>query len=123
MHEILAYGAKELAGHDTDDPARRVSGPIRLLIDRDEIVKRLEKAAGLMQRALDADGVDNDEAQEVLSGLFWKYVDPPAGSSSKAALAARLRTGEGVRVGRTGLSLASGAELKRTGSFRDAETE
>ena len=22
LHEIFAYGAKELAGHDTDDPAR-----------------------------------------------------------------------------------------------------
>jgi hypothetical protein len=122
LHEIFAYGSKELVGHDTDDPAR-VSGPIRLLIDRDEVVKRLEKAAGLMQRALDADGVDDDEAQEALSELFWKYVDPPAGSSNKAAFAVRLRSGEGVRVGATGLTLGSGAELKRTRSYGDAEAE
>lgn len=120
LHEIFAYGAKELAGHDTDDPAR-VSGPIRRLIDRDEVVKRLENAAGLMQRALDADGVDDDEAQETLSELFWKYVVPPAGSSNKSAFAARLRTGEGVRVGATGLTLGSGTNLKRTRSYGDAE--
>jgi hypothetical protein len=122
LHEIFAYGAKEIAGHDTDDPAG-VSAPIRLLIDRDEVVKRLEKAAGLMQRALDAEGVDDDDAQEALSELFWKYVDPPAGSSNKAAFAARLRTGEGVRVGATGLTFGSGTDFKRTRSYGDAEAE
>jgi hypothetical protein len=120
LHEIFAYGAKELAGHDTDDPAG-VSGPIRLLIDRDDVVKRLENAAAPMQRALDADGVDDDEAQDALSELFWKYVDPPAASSDKAAFASRLRTGEGVHVGSAGLSLGSGAELKRTRSYGDAQ--
>ena len=121
LDEIFAYGAKELAGQDTEDPAG-VSGPIRPLIDRDDVVTRLQSAAGLMHRALDADGVDEQEAQDALSELFWKYVEPPAGSSNKSAVAARLRTGEGVRVGATGLTLGSGTELKRTRSYGDAET-
>jgi hypothetical protein len=76
-----------------------------------------------MQRALDADGVDDDDAQEALSELFWKYVDAPTGSSNKAALAARLRMGEGVRVGATGLTLGSGTDFKRTNAYGDAEAE
>lgn len=56
-----------------------------------------------MDRAIENED-DEDAARETLSELFWEYVDPPTGSSSKAAWAASLRSSnEEVSVGAAGL--------------------
>jgi hypothetical protein len=118
LAELFAYGAKELAGGETDDPAD-VSGPIRLLLDRDQVVNRLEIAASLMQRALEHED-DQTGAREALSELFWDYVEPPKGSSSKAAFASELRKGKSLGVGTGGLTLGAGRiSLKPTRSYGD----
>jgi hypothetical protein len=122
LQELFTYGAKELAAGETDDPAG-VSGAIRLLVDRTEVVARLEHAADLMTRAMDA-GDDDQAARSALSQLFWDYVDAPkSGASSKAALADALRRGETMSVGAKGLAIGSTAEaqqLKRTRPYGDA---
>lgn len=83
-----------------------------------EAVGRLEKAAGLMSRALDHED-DEKLAREALAELFWKYVDPPKGSTSKAAFAAAARSGEGLSVAQ-GLKLDGGGRpLKVTRSYGD----
>jgi hypothetical protein len=85
-------------------------------------VRRLEHAADLMQRAIDA-GDDDNAAREALAELFWDYVEPPKGSTSKAAYVAAARKGETFSV--RGGTLAIGAEagtrsLKQTRSYGDA---
>ncbi len=117
LREFFDYAAKELKKRRTPDPAG-VSPPIKLLIDRDTIVGRLERATKKMDDALDHDD-DEDRVREALSGLFGQYVDPPSGSSSKAAFASNLRTGNsGVRVS-SGLILGTGtgASVKTTRSY------
>lgn len=122
LAEIFVHGAKELAGDETDDPAE-VSGPIRLLLDRDAVVSRLEKAAELMARAIDNED-DEKLARETLAELFWDHVEPPKDSKSKAAFAAAARTGEGLSVGAGGLQLdRSGRTLKVTRPYGDASSQ
>jgi hypothetical protein len=84
----------------TPDPAN-VSPPIKILIDRNSVVLRLEQASERMEEAL---AHDNDETavHEALSSVYWKYVQPPAGSTSKAAFANILRSGN------SGVSISSG---------------
>lgn len=121
LTEVFAYGAKELAGGETDDPAG-VSGPIRVLIDRREVVKRLVHASDLMGRALDA-GDDKDAAREALAELFWDYIEPPESSTSKAAYADALRREKTLSVGPAGLTIGAAAgtkPLKPTRSYGDA---
>jgi hypothetical protein len=91
-----------------------------LLVDRPLAAERLEKAAQQMDRAIENED-DEEAAREALSELFWEYVDPPAGSSSKAAWAASLRSGnEAVSVGAAGLELnAPRPGLKNTRSWGD----
>lgn len=113
------HGAEQLRVQNTPDPAE-VSPPIKLLVDRSLAVERLEKAAQQMDRAIQNED-DEDSAREALSELFWEYVDPPAGSSSKAAWAASLRSGnEAVSVGAAGLELnAPRPGLKNARSWGD----
>jgi hypothetical protein len=83
------------------------------------VVSRLEGAAGLMSRALDKED-DEKLAREALAQLFWEYVDPPKGSTSKAAFAAAAASGEGLSVGKGGLKLdRSGQPMKVTRPYGD----
>ena len=120
LQEFFHYAARDLAKHLTPDPAG-VSPPIKLLEDRDVIVGRLKRAASKMDDALSNDG-DEEKVLEALSGLFGKYIDPPPGSSSKAAYASALRRGNSA-VGVSG-GLVIGARpsvpLKTTRSFGGA---
>jgi hypothetical protein len=120
LAELFTYAAKELAGGETDDPAG-VSGAIRLLIDQGDVVARLEKAAELLRQAVDQDE-DEEAVREALAGVFWDYVTPAEGSTSKAAYADALRRGKTVSVGESGLSIGAAAgtkPLKRTRSYGD----
>ena len=121
LAEVFSYGAKTIeANGETDDPAH-VSGPIRLLLDRDVVVARLQKAAELMSRAIDHED-DEGIVREALAELFWDYVSPPEGSTGKAAVAAAARSGSTFSVGGSGLVVGSGVrELKQTRSYGDAQ--
>ena len=114
------YAAKQIEKGNTKDPAG-VSGPIKLLQDRDIVVQRLEKAAKHMRAALDNDE-DEDAVTESLSLVFWKYVQNNASDSSKAGLAAALRGGNSnfSRAGAFALT-ADTPRLKTTRSFGDAK--
>ncbi|HXH23040.1 MAG TPA: hypothetical protein VNN10_13530 [Dehalococcoidia bacterium] len=111
------YAATELKKANTKDPAG-VSPPIRLLLDRDVVVQRLESAAKHMRAALDRDD-DEDAAREELAVVFWKYIQKPAGKESKAALASALRSGNGA-FNRAGIFAPGTASvLKTPASFGD----
>jgi hypothetical protein len=120
LAELFTYAAKGLAGGETDDPAG-VSGPIRLLLDQDEVVARIEKAAELLRQAIDQDE-DEEAVREALAEVFWDYVTPAEGSTSKASYADALRRGKTLSVGQSGLSVGAAAgtkPLKRTRSYGD----
>lgn len=118
LDEALAgwfrYARDELDKAETEDPAG-VSEPIRLLLDKSEIVKRLGKAADDMDEAL-ADEDDEDKVRDALSQVYPEYIDPPA--ESKSALAAALRGGnEGIGMTRTGIAIGGTTPLKTTRAF------
>ena len=116
LAEFFRFAASDLKKHLTPDPAG-VSKPIKLLLERDAVVGRLERAAKKMRDALDNDD-DKTEVQEAMAGLYWKYVDPPKGSSSKEAIASALRSGSpALGVSGGALSLGSGPSLKSTRSY------
>lgn len=119
---LFSHAASDLRRRLTPDPAG-VSSAIKLKLDRDVVVGRLDKAATNMTAALEADdGGDSDAVQDALANIFWNFVDAPAASDSKAATAQRLR-GD-IPVGLSGSSLvgASGAvkPLKTTRAFGKA---
>jgi hypothetical protein len=123
LAEFFSYAAKDLSHQLTPDPAD-VSPPIKLLLDRDVVVSRLDRASKRIEEAL---GRDDDEAavREALSKLYWKYVQPPAESASKVAFANILRGGNaGVGISR---GLVIGATntvpLKTTRSFGSGREE
>jgi hypothetical protein len=121
LAEFFGYGAKQLAGPETDDPAG-VSGPIRLLLDKDQVVNRLERASELMHAALDQED-DEPRAKDALAELFWEFVTPTTGNRSKASFADALRKGKSFSVGPTGLTVGAseGSKvLKSTRSYGDA---
>jgi len=121
LAELFGYGAKQLAGSETDDPAG-VSGPIRLLLDKGEVVKRLERASELMHTALDNED-DETVAKDALAELFWESVTPATGNRSKAEFADALRKGKSFSVGPTGLTVGASEgikALKATRSYGDA---
>ena len=118
LAEFFRFAAKDLKRHLTPDRAG-VSKPIKLLEDRNIVVGRLEKAAKSMQTALDNDD-DPEALQEAMASLYWKYVDPPGGSNSKAAVASALRGGNtplSVSAGVLNLGASPGPALKRTRSY------
>ena len=120
LREFFHYAAKDLKKRLTPDPAG-VSPSIKLLEDRGVLVSRLKQAASKMDDALEHDD-DEDRVREILAELYGKYVDPPAGSSSKAAFADALRNGNGsVRVsGGLVLGKELGAPIKTTRSHGGA---
>jgi len=116
------HSAREIRKGNTKDPAD-VSPPIKLLLNRDVVVGRLETAAKHMRTALDNDD-DEEAVTEELALVFPKFVQMPAGDSSKAALAAALRDGN-RNFNRAGRYIATGAvaatPLKTVRSFGDGE--
>lgn len=118
LHVLFAYGATDLPRRNTPDPAG-VSRPIRTLIDRDQAVTRIRRAATLMQEALEAD--DEDEIRAGLAALFPDYVKAPGVSASKAQLVDALRRGnEGLTFGAGGLQIGgTGKPLKPTRAYGD----
>lgn len=122
VFEFFNYAAVEIARGNTPDPAE-VSKPIKLKVDRAVMVTRLQAAAAGLQDALDHDD-DEDAVRTALADVFWQYLDPPLGVSSKAAMARALRPGNaGVTMGVAGLSVGgSGATFKTTRSFGDGQT-
>jgi hypothetical protein len=102
----------------TQDPAG-VSGTIKLKKPKDVVVKRLRKAADVLAAALEVDN-DKDAVREQLSqpGVFWKFVNPPASSTSAAAYGKALNNGNaGVSVGPGLLLGTSGSTFKTTRSY------
>lgn len=108
------YAHDELEKTETKDPAC-VSDPIRLLLDKDEVVSRLGNAADDMGEALKNED-DEDKVRDALHRVYPDYVKPPA--NSKAALAAALRDGNsGLGISKTGLVIGGSTPLKTTRAF------
>ena len=115
LAEFFRFAASDLKKRLTPDPAG-VSKPIKLLADRDTVVGRLERASEFMKDALDNDD-DKTKVQDAMASLYWKYVDPPAGSDSKEASAHELRSGRPL-LGVSGGALSLGTTtLKSTRSY------
>jgi len=122
LFAFFEYSASDLAERLTPDPAG-VSKAIKVNIERDVLVKRIETAKNLLASALD-DDTDDVQVREALAELYWRHLDPPQGSASKAAIAASLREGNsGVRM-TSALSLAAtgGAGLKSTRSYGSGDS-
>ena len=109
---FFKYAADDVAARNTPDPAN-VSKPIKLKVEREVIVGRLESARDLVQKALDNDS-EETTVRTALADLFWKHLNPPAGAESKAAMANQLREGNaGVRMGGAlAVGAGGGAALK-----------
>jgi hypothetical protein len=97
----FGYARDELEQAETEDPAG-VSEPIRLLLSKSEVVKRLGEAAVFMDEAL-ANADDEDKVHEALSRVYPDYIDAPG----KAALAEALKTNTGVSATKTGITLGT----------------
>ena len=118
LAEFFRFAASDLKRRLTPDPAG-VSKPIKLLKDRDTVVRRLQRAAKLMRDALENDD-DKTKVQEAMASLYWKYVNAPAGSDSKATFASAIRSGQpllGVSSGALSLGNTSTTSLKQTRSY------
>ena len=118
LAELFKHAARELPKHLTADPAG-VSPPVKLLIDRDTVVNRLRQARDWMSTALDHDDV-HQTVEDALSHVFYGYVDPPAGSKSKAGLVHSLKPGNsgiGLTVGLLGTR--NSAPIKTTRAYGD----
>ena len=76
------YAAIDLSKRQTPDPAG-VSAPIKTPIDRETVANRLRKTADTLHTALDSD--NENDARDNLASVYWVYVDPSPGSTSKAA--------------------------------------
>jgi hypothetical protein len=115
------YAARELRKANTKDPAG-VSPAIKLLLERNAVVSRLESVAKHMREALDHDD-DEDAVTEQLAVVFYKYVQKPGSDSSKAALASSLRGGN-TSLNRAGAYVTAGAaagHLKTVRSHGDGK--
>lgn len=105
------YAADELGKGETEDPAG-ASDPIRLLLDKAVVVKRLSSAADRLEHALANEG-DEGTVRDDLATVFPDYVEPPKGSKSE--LASALRGGSlGVGASKSGLVVGGGKPLKTT---------
>jgi hypothetical protein len=72
LAEFFTYAVHDLKQRLTPDPAD-VSPPIKLLIDRNAMVSRLEQASTHIQETLAHDD-DETAMREALSHLYWRYV-------------------------------------------------
>jgi hypothetical protein len=114
----LRYAHDEIDKAPTEDPAE-VSDPIRLLLAKGEVVKRLGSAADDLEEAL-ANEDDEDKVREALSRVYRDYVDPPAGSKSE--LAAALRKGNvGIGASRAGIVVGGKTPMKTTRAYGNNE--
>ena len=107
------YGHDEIDKGETKDPAG-VSDPIRLLLPKSVVVQRLGGVADRLEDAL-ANEDDEDKVKDALSSVYPDYVDAPAGS--KSAMAAALRSKEGVGASKAGLVIGGGAPMKRMRTY------
>jgi len=121
---FFSHAASDLSRRQTPDPAG-VSAPIKTLLEREIVARRLTKAAETLKNAVSS-GNEHD-ALDDLANVYWLYVTPPSDSSSKAAFAKALREGNSaVRVvPRDGISIVStaGVELKTTRAYGDYDHE
>lgn len=111
------YAASDLSKRQTPDPAG-VSAPIKTPIERQTAASRLGKAAETLETALNSD--NENDARDDLASVYWVYVTPSPGSSSKAAFAKALREGNSaVRVVPGSISVAgsAGVALKTTRAY------
>ena len=106
---LFEHAAAALSVSLTPDPAG-VSVPIKLLVGKEIVIKRLTNAATNVRAAINTS--DKDKATELLADVFWKYVQAPAGTHG--ALIANLRDG-GSGAGLLGV----GAAAKRPRAFGD----
>ena len=123
LAEFFRFAASDLKKHLTPDPAG-VSQPIKLLEDRATVVGRLERAAKSMKDALENDD-DKEKVQELMSKLYWKYVDAPKGGDSKESFASALRSGDvplSVSGGALGIGASEARPLKTTRSYGSEST-
>jgi hypothetical protein len=120
---LFSHAASDLRKHFTPDPAG-VSSAIKLKLDRDVVLGRLDKASSHMAAALVADEDDDrDTVLDELANVFWDYVDAPASSDSKAALAQRLLSDASVGFAGGGLvrPSESAKPLKSTRAYGGAD--
>jgi len=97
---FFSHAVDAVAAGDTEDPAH-VSSSIKLLIPREDAVRRLRRAAASLDEALAHDD-DEDAVRAALAKVFWDYVDDPASEPFTAAVAA-LRSRRPVTTGTLGL--------------------
>ena len=118
LAELFRYAASDLNRRLTPDPAG-VSNPIKLLTDRETAVKRLRRAAEFMKKALENDG-DKTKVQDAVASVYWKYIDAPEESQSKAAFASAIGSGApiiGVSDGALSLGSVGTPVTKVTRSY------
>ena len=106
LTEFFDFAARDLQKRRTPDPAG-VSGPIKILIDRGTVVRRLKNAARRMEDALENDG-DEKTVRDALADVFHQYVDRLPNTHSMGAVAASLRGGN------SGVAVASGSITVRS---------
>lgn len=115
---FFKYAAADLSRRQTPDPAG-VSAAIKTLIEREVVTRRLSEASNALEHALNSD--DENDARDGLADVYWIYVTPPPGSSSKAAFARALREGNSaVRVvpgGNISIASTAGVALKTTRAY------
>jgi hypothetical protein len=110
----FAYARDEIEKAHTKDPAE-ISDDIKLLMKKEDVIKRLSAAAERMEQALqaDADG-DEEKVKDLLAGVFRDYVEAP--EHSKSAMAAALRTGTAGAT-KAGIAIGVTPALKSTRAF------
>lgn len=112
-------GATDLRDRLTPDPAH-VSPPIKVE-DHSYALQRLRRAGGHLRSALEHDS-DPARVREELRQLWPDFVASEAWRSSKAQLLAAMGTGADIyQTNDAGLSTSSGAPLKKTSAYGDAE--
>lgn len=121
---FFKYAASDLSKRQTPDPAG-VSAAIKTLIERETVTGRLSEAAKTLEDALNSD--NENDARDDLANVYWVYVTPPLGSSSKAAFARALREGNSaVRVvpgGSISIASTAGVALKTTRAYGGQDHE
>jgi hypothetical protein len=121
LDEALAswfrYARDELDKAETEDPAG-VSDPLRLLLPKSEVVKRLGAAADDLDEAR-ANEADEDKVREALSRVYPDYIDTPG----KSALAEALKTNTGIGATKTGITLGTGAAMKPMRTYGERRSD
>ena len=115
---LFRFAANELKKRLTPDPAG-VSRPIKLLLDRDTVVGRLERAAALIEQALEHDD-DREKVEEAIGHLYPNYAENWSTTDRKSLLAAALREGMspfGISVGPAILTPPATTPPKPTRSY------